>query len=134
VKRRWRKYGNPVERGGRYFVLIDHAGLGSTFSPIPTIRHLGPFALCLWDNSGCRAFHSSTALITTTSLIVFKNSVKVLVAVIEVVKNSGVQVAPAWCLAGKIPTYFHRVSATSGLYTFDKSEYSTTAVEERRGA
>jgi hypothetical protein len=54
--------------------------------------------------------------------------------VIEVVKNSGVQVAAAWRLGVKIPTYFHRVSASSGLYTFDKSEYSTTAVEERRGA
>jgi hypothetical protein len=96
VKKRWRKYGNPVECGGRYFVLIDHAGLGSAFSPIPTNRHLGPFALCPWDNSACRAFHSSTALITTTSLIVFKDLVKVLVVVIEVLKNSGVQVALAW--------------------------------------
>jgi hypothetical protein len=54
--------------------------------------------------------------------------------VIVVVENRGVQVAAAWRLGVKIPTYFHRVSASSGLYTFDKSEYSTTAVEERRGA
>jgi hypothetical protein len=44
--------------------------------------------------------------------------------VIVVVKNSSAQVAasaPAWHLAGKIPTYFHRVSASSGFILLIKA-------------
>jgi hypothetical protein len=45
----------------------------ASVSPFPTVGHLEHSTLDHWDKSGCQAFHNSTALITTTSLIVSGN-------------------------------------------------------------